>query len=43
MAIEMKKVKVYMNKPVNIGQAVLDISKTLMYQFFYLNLNMVIK
>ena len=35
MAIEMKKTKVYMNKPVYVGQAVLDISKTLVYEFFY--------
>ena len=35
MAIEMKKTKVYMNKPVYIGQAVLDISKILMYEFWY--------
>ena len=35
MAIELKKTKVYMNKPIYIGQAVLDISKTLMYTFYY--------
>ena len=35
MVIEMKKTGVYMNKPTYIGQAVLDISKTLMYEFFY--------
>ena len=33
MAIEMKKTKICMNKPIYIGQAVLDISKTLMYEF----------
>ena len=31
----MRKTKVYMNKPVYIGQAVLDISKILMYEFWY--------
>ena len=35
IAIELRKTKVYMNKPMYIGQAVLDISKTLMYIFFY--------
>ena len=33
MAIEMKKTKIKMNKPVYVGQAVLDISKTLTYEF----------
>ena len=35
MAIEMRKTKVTMNKPVYLGQAILDISKTLMYEFWY--------
>ena len=30
MAIEMKKTEVYFDKPIAIGQAVLDISKNLM-------------
>ena len=34
-AIEMRKTKVIMNKPVYLGQAILDISKTLMYEFWY--------
>ena len=35
IAIEMRKTKVLMNKPVYLGQAILDISKTLMYEFYY--------
>ena len=33
--MEMKKVEVKMNKPVHLGQAMLDISKTLMYEFWH--------
>ena len=35
MATEMKKAKVEMNKPVYLGMSILDISKTLMYEFWY--------
>ena len=35
MATEMRKTKVLMNKPVYLGQAILHISKTLMYEFYY--------
>ena len=31
----MRKTNVIMNKPVYLGQAILDISKTLMYEFWY--------
>ena len=33
--MEMKKVEVKMNKPIQLGQATLDINKTLMYEFWY--------
>ena len=35
MIMEMKKVEIKMNKPIYLGQAILDISKTLMYEFWY--------
>ena len=35
MPIEMRKTHVLMNKPIYLGQAILDISKTLMYEFWY--------
>ena len=35
MITEMKKTEVKMNKPLYLGQAILDISKTLMYEFWY--------
>ena len=31
----MGKIKVVMNKPVYFGQAILDLSKTVMYEFHY--------
>ena len=34
LAIEMRKTKVIMNKSVYLGQAILDISKMLMYETF---------
>ena len=33
--MEIGKTEIKMNKPVHLGQAVLDLSKTLMYEFHY--------
>ena len=33
IVMEMKKTAVKMNKPIYLGQGILDISKTLMYEF----------
>ena len=35
VAIEMRKTKVKMNKPIYLGVAILDISKILMHEFWY--------
>ena len=35
MAIEMKKTRAKMNKSLYLGMSILDISKTLMYKFWY--------
>ena len=35
MGCEMGKIKVVMNKPVYLGQAILDLSKIVMYEFLY--------
>ena len=35
LVMELKKIEVRMNKPIYLGQAVLDLSKTLMFEFWY--------
>ena len=35
MGFEMGKIKVLMNKPIYFGQAILDLSKLVMYEFHY--------
>ena len=35
MAIETKKTDVYLDKPIAVGQCILDKSKELMYTFYY--------
>ena len=35
LIMEMKKAEIKMNKSIYLGQAILDLSKTLMYEFWY--------
>ena len=35
LEVEMRKTEIKINKPVYLGQSILDISKTLMYEFYY--------
>ena len=35
LAIEMRKTQILINKPVYLGLSILDLSKTVMYEFWY--------
>ena len=35
IAVHKKKTKLYFNKPVYLGMSILDLSKSLMYDFYY--------
>ena len=35
LAMEMKKTEILMNKPVHLGLSILELSKILMYEFWY--------
>ena len=35
IAVHMKKTKLYFNKPLYLGMSILDLSKSLMYDFHY--------
>jgi hypothetical protein len=35
VAVHRKQSEIYMDKPIYVGQAILDISKTIMYDFYY--------
>ena len=35
LAIEMKKLQIFINKPVNLGHSILELSKILIYEFWY--------
>lgn len=34
-AVEMKQTRIVMNKPISVGMAILDISKVVMYEYYY--------
>ena len=36
LVIEKKKMEIFMNKPVHLGLSILELSETLMYEFWYI-------
>ena len=41
LAIEMRKTQIIINKPVYLGLSILDLSKTVMYEFWYDYINQI--
>ena len=35
LAIEIRKIQIFMNKPVGLGLSILELSKIVMYEFWY--------
>ena len=43
VAVEMRKIKTLLNKPIYLGFSILDISKSFMYEFFYNHIKVIYK